>query len=82
VIVLRRTMPDAPRPFRVPGAPWVPLLGVLSCLYLMAGLPRVTWERLGIWLVIGLAIYFLYGRGAAERKRARTHERPEVVAAT
>jgi APA family basic amino acid/polyamine antiporter len=80
VIVLRRTMPDAPRPFRVPGAPWVPLLGVLSCLYLMAGLPRVTWERLGVWLVIGLAIYFVYGRAAAERRRASAREQAEVAA--
>jgi APA family basic amino acid/polyamine antiporter len=69
VIVLRRTMPEAPRPFKVPGMPWVPALGALSCFYLMAGLPLHTWERLLIWLVIGLAIYFLYGRNAAERKR-------------
>jgi APA family basic amino acid/polyamine antiporter len=74
VLVLRRTMPDIPRPFRVPGAPVVPLLGAISCFYLMAGLPWVTWERLGIWLIIGLAIYFLYGRAAAERKRARDQQ--------
>ena len=46
VIVLRYTRPDLPRPFRVPGYPVVPVLGVLSCGYLMYGLPRVTWERL------------------------------------
>lgn len=70
VVVLRSTMPDVERPFRVPGSPWVPLLGAGSCFYLMAGLPRVTWERLGVWLAVGLFIYFLYGRAAAERKRA------------
>lgn len=82
VVVLRRTMPAVERPFRVPGSPWVPLLGASSCFYLMAGLPLVTWERLAIWLVIGLAIYFLYGRAAAERKR-RQHEvaREPVMAA-
>ncbi len=82
VIVLRRTMPDAPRPFKVPGMPWVPLLGVVSCLYLMAGLPWATWQRLLIWLVIGLAIYFLYGRNAAERLRQRTAPPTERVAAS
>jgi APA family basic amino acid/polyamine antiporter len=44
----------------VPGSPWVPLLGVASCAYLMANLPLLTWERFVIWMVIGLAVYFLY----------------------
>jgi APA family basic amino acid/polyamine antiporter len=82
VLVLRRTMPDAPRPFKVPGMPWVPILGALSCFYLMAGLPIHTWERLLIWLVIGLAIYFLYGRAAAERMRRRAGTPTEHVAAS
>ncbi len=42
--------------------PWVPILGILFCLLLMAGLPAVTWLRLAVWLVIGLVIYFFYGR--------------------
>jgi APA family basic amino acid/polyamine antiporter len=71
VLVLRRTRPDVDRPFRTPGMPLVPILGVVSCLYLMSGLPLVTWERLGIWLLIGIAIYIFYGRAAAERARAR-----------
>jgi len=70
VLVLRRTNPDVDRPFRTPGMPFVPILGVVSCLYLMAGLPWPTWERLLIWLAIGMAIYFLYGRANAERTRA------------
>lgn len=65
VVVLRRTDPDAHRPFRTPGSPWVPLLGALSCLYLMAGLPVATWARLGAWLALGFVIYFAYGRKRA-----------------
>jgi APA family basic amino acid/polyamine antiporter len=65
VLVLRRTAPDLARPFRTPGSPWVPLAGVAACLYLMVGLPLSTWERLVIWLVIGLAIYFAYSRARA-----------------
>jgi APA family basic amino acid/polyamine antiporter len=62
VWVLRRTRPELPRPFKTPLVPWVPIGGMLACLYLMSGLPHDTWYRLGIWLAIGLTIYFLYGR--------------------
>ncbi len=62
VIYLRRSDSDASRPFRVPGVPIVPVLGILFCLLLMAGLPLVTWVRLVVWLVIGLVIYVSYGR--------------------
>jgi len=62
VPILRRTNPDQPRPFKVP-APWViGILGALSCFYVMYGLPTDTWLRLLVWLVIGFAIYFGYGR--------------------
>ena len=62
VIVLRRTRPDMPRPFRVPFSPAVPILGILSCLYLMLSLPFDTWLRLVVWMAIGIAIYFGYSR--------------------
>jgi APA family basic amino acid/polyamine antiporter len=68
--MLRRTDPDLPRPFRVPFVPWIPLAGALVCLYLMIGLPLATWERLVIWLGIGLSIYFFFGRRNAARVRA------------
>ena len=62
VIRLRRTDAAAPRPFRVPSVPLVPVLGILFCLLLMLALPLVTWLRLLVWLVIGLVIYAAYGR--------------------
>ena len=62
VIVMRRTNPDAPRPFRAPLVPLVPILGILTCLLLMFSLPYENWVRLIIWLIIGLIIYFAYGR--------------------
>jgi len=62
VMYLRRSDSDAMRPFRVPGVPVVPILGILFCLLLMVGLPLVTWLRLVVWLVIGMVIYLTYGR--------------------
>jgi APA family basic amino acid/polyamine antiporter len=62
VIVLRRTRPDLERRFRTPWNPWVPALGVVICLAQMIFLPAATWTRLAVWLVIGLIIYFAYGR--------------------
>ncbi len=62
VLILRRTEPERPRPFRVPGGPIVPGLGILACLALMASLPGDTWLRLALWLSVGLAIWFGYGR--------------------
>jgi len=62
VLVMRRTHPEAERPFRVPFVPFVPILGIASCLMLMFSLPSENWLRLFVWLGIGLAIYFLYGR--------------------
>jgi APA family basic amino acid/polyamine antiporter len=61
VIVLRRTRPDLPRPFKMPLVPLLPALSALVALTLMLGLPRATWERLGIWMALGLACYFAYG---------------------
>jgi len=62
VLVLRRTDPDRPRPFRTPLVPLVPIGGILACFYLMLGLPKDTWARLIIWMALGLLIYFLYGK--------------------
>ena len=61
VIVLRRRDPDRPRAFRTPFVPFVPIGGVIICLYLMHNLPLATWIRFGVWLAIGVVVYFLYG---------------------
>jgi len=61
VLVLRYTQPERPRPFRVPFVWPVCIGGAAACVFVMRGLPRQAWERFGIWLAIGLALYFAYG---------------------
>ncbi|MEV0703410.1 amino acid permease [Saccharopolyspora sp. NPDC050389] len=61
VPVLRRRKPDLHRPFKMPLSPVLPIITALACLYLMSNLDLITWLRFGAWLVLGLAIYFLYG---------------------
>jgi APA family basic amino acid/polyamine antiporter len=61
ILVLRSTRPDLPRPFRMPGVPVVPVLSAAISLLLMLGLPRATWERLILWMTIGVVFYFAYG---------------------
>jgi APA family basic amino acid/polyamine antiporter len=65
VLVLRRTQPDLPRPFRTPWVPLVPVASAVVSLVLMLSLPIATWERLGIWMAIGVVFYFVYGRKKA-----------------
>ena len=62
VLVLRYREPDLKRPFKTPFFPYVPILGMITSLGVMASLPRDTWFRLIIWMVIGIVIYFTYGR--------------------
>jgi APA family basic amino acid/polyamine antiporter len=69
VLVLRIKEPDRPRPFRVPGIWFVSLAGAAACIYIMSGLPARAWERFGIWLAIGLALYFLYGFSRSTLRR-------------
>ena len=61
VIVLRRTRPDLERPFRTPWVPALPIASAVVSTALMAALPRATWERLIIWMAVGLVVYFAYG---------------------
>src|SRR5215510_2626599 len=79
VVVLRRTAPDVPRPFRTPAVPAVPILGALICLAQMVGLPLATWERLVIWLAIGLVVYAVFGRRHALTSITEIDTRAPVV---
>lgn len=62
VLILRHTKPDAERPFKTPGMPIIPILGIVCCLYLMANLPWVTLLRFIVWMAIGMVIYFTFSR--------------------
>ncbi len=66
VLVLRHKQPERHRGFRVPGGPLFPVLSVVCCVLLMAGLPAITWVRFFVWLVIGLFVYFFYSRKRSE----------------
>lgn len=66
VMVMRRTRPDLPRAFRTPLVPWVPILAIIACVYLMLNLAGWTWVRFLVWMAIGLVVYFTY---SARRSR-------------
>jgi APA family basic amino acid/polyamine antiporter len=72
VWILRVRSPELPRAFKTPAVPLVPILGIVSCLALMAALPKDTWIRLVVWLAIGLVIYFLYSRKHSKLRGAVT----------
>jgi APA family basic amino acid/polyamine antiporter len=82
VWILRRRRPNLERPFRTPWVPVVPLLGIIVSLYMMVSLPLDTWLRLIIWLIIGMIIYFGYGRrhSAVQRAVSDRNNRPTVMA--
>jgi APA family basic amino acid/polyamine antiporter len=77
ILLLRRSDPDRPRPFRTPFVPWVPLISIAMCAYLMIQLPWVTWIRFVLWLGVGLVFYFVYGmRHSILQKRLAGSRRP------
>ena len=69
VMILRKKRPDLDRPFKTPWVPFVPIMGVICCLGLMATLPLDTWVRLFVWLLIGFVIYFGYSRHHSRLQR-------------
>ena len=69
VLILRKKRPDLDRPFKTPWVPFVPIMGVVCCLGLMATLPGDTWIRLIVWLLIGFTIYFGYSRHHSRLQR-------------
>ncbi|MFJ6720563.1 MULTISPECIES: amino acid transporter [unclassified Streptomyces] len=72
VVILRRTKPDMPRTFKVALFPVTPILGFLACAYMMYSLPGATWVAFGVWMAVGLVVYFLYG---IRRSRLATAEK-------
>jgi APA family basic amino acid/polyamine antiporter len=72
ILILRIRRPEMNRPFKTPLVWFVAIAGAAGCLYLMTSLPKTTWERLGIWTVIGLLIYFLYGK-----QHSKLNDRPQ-----
>jgi APA family basic amino acid/polyamine antiporter len=76
VLIMRRTHPEADRPFRAPLGSFVPVAGIVTCLILMFSLPPENWTRLAVWLVIGLVIYFSYSRHHTVLARMRRGEPP------
>ncbi|MCX5782436.1 MAG: amino acid permease [Elusimicrobia bacterium] len=76
VIILRVKEPHKPRVFKVPFSPIVPLLGVASCIFLMTGLPNITWTRFVIWLVLGLFVFFSYSFRHSLLHKTEHHTHP------
>ncbi|WP_311182069.1 APC family permease [Hymenobacter volaticus] len=75
ILIMRKKEPNAPRGFRTPWVPVVPILGILTCLVMMVSLPWETWLRLAVWLAIGLAIYYGYGK-----KHSKLRQQSELPA--
>jgi basic amino acid/polyamine antiporter, APA family len=72
VIYLRRAEPDLERGFRTPFVPLFPLVGIGLCIYLMTKLQAATWWRFGIWMVVGLVVYFAYSRSHSRLRRGES----------
>jgi APA family basic amino acid/polyamine antiporter len=71
IMVLRKSLPDVVRPFRTPWVPFVPVMGIIVCVYLMYTLPAESWYRLGIWMALGVIIYFIYGKKHSKVRELR-----------
>lgn len=78
VIIMRKQQPDAPRAFRTPWVPLVPIMGILTCLLMMVSLPWDTWLRLIVWLAAGLVIYYAYGKKRSKLRLALEAEKATV----
>jgi len=81
ILVLRKVQPGACRPFRCPAMPWIPLLCIVSCAYLIVMLPVVTQIRFVLWMAAGLCLYFLFGQKNS-RNRTRSSQDGGAPAAT
>ncbi|MEU9031820.1 amino acid permease [Streptomyces sp. NPDC048383] len=77
VIIMRRTRPDLHRAFRTPWVPFVPIVSIAASLWLMLNLPAETWIRFGIWMAVGVVVYFLYGRSHSRLGRGEVGPRTD-----
>ena len=80
VLIMRKTEPNAKRPFVCPMAPFVPISGILLCALLMFSLPAENWLRLIVWLLLGFFIYFFYGRHHSVMARRRQKAQADLPA--
>jgi APA family basic amino acid/polyamine antiporter len=71
IMILRKRMPEVPRAFKTPLVPFVPIMGIIVCVYLMYALPMESWFRLAIWLALGLLIYFVYGKNNSKLQKGK-----------
>ncbi|MGV9314323.1 amino acid permease [Streptomyces sp. NPDC003691] len=78
VLILRRTHPELPRAFRTPLVPWLPIASVAASVWLMLNLPAETWLRFGLWMVLGVVVYYAYGRKHSRLGKAAAGERPKA----
>ncbi|UIR57198.1 amino acid permease [Sphingobacterium sp. SRCM116780] len=74
ILVLRKTEPNLDRPFKTPFVPVIPILGILVCVLMMASLPIESWERLAIWMVVGVVIYFVYSKKNSKIRKEYAEE--------
>ena len=79
VLIVRRTMPDAPRSFKTPWVPFVPIGGIIPCVVMMVFLPADTWIRLVLWMLIGLDIYVHYGIKHSKLEPMQAHRKGETA---
>ncbi len=79
ILVLRKTRPDLPRAFKTPWVPFVPIMGILVCCYLMYALPLETWIRLFIWMAVGFVVYFTYGKRNSKLNKSNSESTPNAL---
>jgi APA family basic amino acid/polyamine antiporter len=74
VVVLRKKRPELPRSFRVPLMPVLPIVAALASFYLMLNLPTDTWIRFAVWMLLGVAVYYAYGRRHSRLAKGGDHD--------
>lgn len=81
IIVLRKTNPNAPRAFKTPLVPFIPLLGIINCLFMMIFLPVDTWIRLVLWMIAGIDIYIIYGHKRNKTDHSKLSKTEKIILA-